>query len=161
MNVDNADQILSSILNMASNAANFIMENRPTDLPNAGFVYGVLLGSGGLVYMFSNPYSSFTSALVNGGFGYVHAYIFSMFLSSKYQHILCNMLASATVYAFFKQTYVSIFGSSAENEAAKKSSVSYQLTKEVAKSLQGSSIGNNVYNICYGNDCEKGPLDEH
>ena len=162
MNIDNFEKITMSLLNIASNGMDFLLENRPTTLVSAGATYGFVLGLGGVVYMLSNPYSSFMGAMIYGGLGYAHTYLLSFILPLKFQTLLCDMLAPATVFIFLKHTYESLFKRVIKSESTGPYD---QFADGFTKGFIGSGfntsiMGNNV-SITLEKADENQVLDEH
>ena len=147
------EEITASVVNVASSAGAWVIENRPSDLVNAGVTYGFTMGLGGVVYMLSYPYSSFTSAMLYSCFGYMHAWALTFILSAPSQMLLRDMLWAGSLFIFLKHTYESLFKSEAQKLDDHKSTITFKVTegfvKEIKKLMAADEQKENI------------PFDEH
>lgn len=149
MNADELEKITIKLLTVVDKAVRFLVENKDPPLINACVFYGFVMGLGGIVYMLSNPYSSFVCAFFYGTLGYINGYILSLLLPLQVGQFLANILAPATIFIFLKHTYESLFKTAAQVKQAEEASLIGQFfdgftTGFIGKGFKTSIMGNNI-----------------
>ena len=147
--LDELQIIAIKLLSVVDKAVRFLFENKDPPLLQACVVYGFVMGLGGIVYMLSNPYSSFVCAFFYGTLGYINGYILSLLLPLQVGQFLANMLFPATIFIFFKHTYESLFKTAAQVKEAEEASLIDQFlngftTGFLGKGFKASIMGNNI-----------------
>lgn len=165
MNIDELQRIAIKLLSVADKAVIFLFDNKDTSLLQACVVYGFVMGLGGMIYMLSNPYSSFLCGMFYGALGYINAYILSLLLPLDGEYFLANMLFPATIFIFLKHTYESLFKTAAQAKQAEEASLIGQFlngftTGFLGKGFKASIMGNNI-TVEIGNSDDDQGFDEH